>query len=94
MNQKSKVLTVWITKYALTKGVFSTEVYLDADEHSSRRRVSEKEKQEFAVWPASYYEPDWHETKEAALARANEMRVKKIASLKKQVKALEAMKFD
>ncbi|MGE0278428.1 MAG: hypothetical protein AB7R40_23780 [Nitrospiraceae bacterium] len=36
---------------------------------------------------------DWHETAEAALAQADAMRLKKIASLKKQIAKLEAMRF-
>jgi hypothetical protein len=36
---------------------------------------------------------DWHTTKEAAVARANEMRAKKIDSLRKQIMKLEGMTF-
>jgi hypothetical protein len=36
---------------------------------------------------------DWHRTPEAALARAEEMRRDKIASLKKILAKLEAIKF-
>jgi hypothetical protein len=39
------------------------------------------------------HKPDWHTTPEAAIARAEEMRTKKIASLKKQIAKLEAMTF-
>jgi len=37
---------------------------------------------------------DWHCTLPDAIAKANEMRAKKIASLKKQIAKLEAMKFE
>ena len=37
---------------------------------------------------------DVHETREAALAAAESMRTKKIASLKKQVAKLEALRFE
>lgn len=36
---------------------------------------------------------DWHRTKESAIAKAEEMRKKKIASLKKQIEKLEKMEF-
>ena len=37
---------------------------------------------------------DWTRTKEAAAARAEEMKAKKIKSLKKQIEKLERMKFE
>lgn len=37
---------------------------------------------------------DWHRTKEAAIARAKEMQLGKIASLEKQIAKLQTMKFD
>ena len=36
---------------------------------------------------------DWHRTPEQALARAEEMRLAKIESLKKSIKKLEGLKF-
>ncbi len=36
---------------------------------------------------------DWHRTRESAVARAEEMRAAKIASLRKQIAKLEAMRF-
>lgn len=36
---------------------------------------------------------DWHPTREAALARAEEMRAAKIASLKRQIERLESLEF-
>jgi len=40
-----------------------------------------------------YHRPNWWTTPEEALARAGIMRMKKIASLKKQIAKLEAMTF-
>lgn len=37
---------------------------------------------------------EWHETKESAIAKAEEIRKKKINSLKKQIEKLEKMKFE
>ena len=36
---------------------------------------------------------EWHRTKEAAIAKAEEMRQKKIAGLKKQIERLEKLEF-
>ena len=46
---------------------------------------------------SSYYHgkgKDWHETKESAIAYANEKREKKISALKKKIVKLEQMKFE
>ena len=37
---------------------------------------------------------EYHETKESAIQKAEEMRQKKIESLKKQIKKLEEMRFE
>ena len=37
---------------------------------------------------------EWHQTREAAVARAEQMRLAKIASLRKQITKLEAMSFE
>lgn len=79
-------MKVWITKYALTQGIFEAEAEVIED---GTVRV----RQEFIV---SYYHKegrDWHKTKESAVAKAEEMRKKKIASLKKQIEKLEKKKF-
>ena len=47
------------------------------------------------LWP-DYYRgqgKQWHLTREAAITRAEEMRVHKIESLKKQITKLENLKF-
>lgn len=47
-------------------------------------------------YPMSYYGEgkDWHRTLESAVARANDMRGKKIASLRKSIEKMESLKFD
>lgn len=48
------------------------------------------------IFPVYYHGDgkEWHKTKESAIAKAEEMRRKKIAILKKQIKALEGIKFE
>lgn len=80
-------MKVWITKYALTSGVIETEGtvsisfpdMLDAKGFANYLHGEGKE---------------WHKTKESAIKRAEEMRQKKIESLKKQIKKLELMRFE
>lgn len=80
-------MKVWITKYALTTGIF--EMTAEITEHGSAYDMH-------SSFPTYYHGEgkEWHKTKESAIARAEEMRHKKIASLKKQIEKLEGMKFD
>ncbi|MDU4943872.1 MAG: hypothetical protein E6X23_20430 [Mixta calida] len=79
---------IYVTKYALTSGIFAVE----ADVEESRKIASYKQ-------PASYFVEyvhgnDFHLTQEAAVARAEEMRIKKLQSLDKKIKQISAMKFE
>ena len=79
--------TFWITKYALTKGVYSFEAaepvgILSLMQHPSYRHT--------------YFHGegrDWHRTESAAKECAAAMKAKKIASLKKQIAKLENLTF-
>lgn len=80
-------MKVWITKYALTKGVFEMDV----------ERQSEDGKSVYGkAWDQCYHGQgaEWHGSKGSAIARAEEMRKKKIASLEKQIKKLEKIRFE
>jgi hypothetical protein len=77
----------WVSKYAMTKGIFPVN-----------GEVSEISRSVLVVkdtW--TYYlhgeGKEWHRTPEAAVARAEEMRTAKIASLKKQIAKVEKMTF-
>lgn len=78
-------MKVWITKYALTKGILEKEV-----EDCGDGMIKEKE----SHFPTYYHGTEWHSEKQSAIEKAEEMRKKKIASLKKQMEKLERMKFD
>ena len=84
MGDKQNV-TAWVTKYALTSGVKVVEGHVYPDYPSMFVNSTNTNE--------SYHGNDWHTSEEAALARAEEMRMKKIASLKKQMAKLENMKF-
>ena len=79
-------MKLWITKYALTAGVFEAEGKVDG---KFARIIAN------GPWAseASIMVPDWHQTKAEAIARADRMRIKKIASLRAQIAKLEAMTF-
>ena len=81
-------MRVWITKYALTTGIIEAEA--EECEHDMIRVYKD------SFYPSYYHKEgrEWHRTKESAIAKAEEMRQKKISSLKKQVKKMEDMKFE
>jgi hypothetical protein len=82
-------MKVFITKYALTKGILEKEV--------ERTSISDRMVNEVGNgtrWRQSYHKPHWHETKEEAVKHAEEMRVNKIDSLKKQITKLEKKDFN
>ena len=76
----------WITTYALTKGIMQEEGEIDHNIRSER----------FSYYggQAAAYDNNWHRTREAAVKRAEEMRMKKIASVEKQLEKLKKMRFE
>lgn len=78
-------MDVWITKYALTSGVFVADV--ERCESINPKMVSG-----FGRFRGQYYhKPDWHETEDEALARVREMIVSRIGSLKASIRKVEAV---
>ena len=88
-------MKVWITKYALTDGITDGEVIA---EHKIRENPIETKIKYLcknAVGDQFYLDSDdFCYTYEAAIQKAEEMRQKKIESLKKQIKKLEEMRFE
>lgn len=84
--EKSK-FRAWITKYALTQGVYEEEVraVLDCPDMVTDDKT----------WPSYFHGEgrNWCRTREAALEVAEAMRKKRIAALKKQITKLEKMNF-
>jgi len=83
-------MRVFITKYALTKGVY--EIEAKVCESISPDMISEVKE---GVCNNCFHGKgkNWHETRESAVERAKKMRDAKVAALKKQIKKLEAMEF-
>jgi len=85
-KMENDLLEVYVTKYALTKGVQKRRVKLT----SVSGMVKDSEEGHL------YYHgkgKDWHYTLSAATKKAIEMKTKKVKSLKKQIHKLEALAF-
>ena len=82
-----QIVTRYVTKYALSDGIKKLEGVLFTPSGSDTYFTSEKSN-EFFVAPTDYFE-----TFEEAVIRANALRAKKIASLKKQIAKLEKLEF-
>lgn len=79
MWKEEKVLKVWITKYALSSGIKEIEVN---QSDSTLDTVIGESYRDFYHGEGK----EWHRTYESALSRAEELRLKKIKSLKIKLK--------
>jgi hypothetical protein len=79
-------MRAWITKYALTSGICEVEAEQCRESPSM---IS------WGGWNGYAHGEGrgWHRTREGAMVRAEAMRKKKIESLKKSIKKLEALRF-
>ena len=95
--QETLAFKVWISKYALTEGIYETEVrFPNYDDKSGGKYVYTLG--HFPILSQQFVKSrdssEWHLTKEEAIQQAEKMRLKKIESLKKQITKLEKMRFD
>lgn len=85
-------MKVWITKYALTKGIFLVEAERCPDINNDM--VSQTvPKPEYGAICYHGEGRDWHTTFDSAVKRAETMREKKIKSLRKSISQLQARDF-
>lgn len=78
-------MKVWISKYALTKGIYQVEGKTCEDSGSPGMFVGRE-----------YFHGEgkqWHRTEREAVHRAEDMRAAKLVNLKKQIAKLERMEF-
>lgn len=80
---------VFVTKYALSKGITENEVFEFL--HGQNAHVREREGSSKVMFVSSR---DWTRDKSEAISRAEELRIKKIQALNRQIKKLSAKKFD
>lgn len=88
-----EVFTAYVTKYALTQGILTVNAQLC--ERSSTEMIEVVGSRSGGV--SQYFHgkgKDWHTSMADAIAKANEMRLKKIESMKKQIEKLESMRFE
>ena len=83
-------MKIWNSKYALTEGLIEQEGEEFGEVGSSIIRVGSPLRKEYLYGEGK----EWHRTRESALARAEVMRRAKIASVRKQLARLEALRFD
>lgn len=76
-------MKVFITKYALKRGIYEIDAKLDEDNVDY---VYDTNKSNTIY---IYSKPNWHETKEEAIERAEQMKLKKIKSLERQIEKLK-----
>jgi hypothetical protein len=82
-------MKVWISKYALSGGIFEMEVN-EPRVYSHTELISDPDN------PLRYFHGDgneWHRTQEGAFIRAEQMRLEKLRSLEKQITKLMSLKF-
>lgn len=77
---------VWITTWALSKGI--VEMESDSDVHCSMIEAHRK-----GVLPQHFVPPDWHDTREDAVEQARKMKKERIASLGRSLARMKALKF-
>jgi hypothetical protein len=82
MAEKVKI---WITKYALSEGIIVID---DAEVSECQPSIAGVRSPGcYGMW-VYYHGKDWHRTPEEAEARAEDIRIAKIESLKKQIAKL------
>ena len=84
MAIEDEKITVWVTKYALTLGIKKVDGIIP---HAISSRMLCYGDHETA------HGNDWHRTEAEAVDRAEQMRLKKIAGLEKQIAKLKKLSF-
>lgn len=79
---------IYVTKYALTRGVFTVEAEVNSAKTVAWWRRPSSGFREYV------HGNDFQFNAEEALAQAEEMRIKKLQSLDKQTKKISALKFE
>lgn len=80
-------MKVYVTKWALTKGILVVDGEPQGREHFLVRGAVPWQSWKFGLG-------DWHTSREKAILRAGNMRDAKVAQLEKQAAALREMTFD
>ena len=87
MAVEDEKITAWVTKYALTTGIDKVSGNVC---HGISSEMLSYGTQSFH---ATAHGDEWHRTEAEAVARAEQMRLKKIAGLEKQIAKLKKLSF-
>lgn len=79
---------VFITKYALTKGIIAVDAEIVPSSDGSGLLYASTKRRDFSVFTREF-----ERTEAEALATAETMRTRKIAALKRQISKLEKLKI-
>lgn len=85
----SELTKIYVTKYALSVGIFEVEATVYEDGSGMARF-----KRERSAYTEYAHGKDFYLTKAEALTRAEEMRIAKLKSLEKSAKKISALKFE
>lgn len=78
--------TYWVTKYAMTTGIISFETDKEPNQHGIIQKPG--------IWSMSFFvNKDCFDDHMKAIAKAEDMRIKKIASLQRSLKKIQELKF-
>lgn len=94
-------MKIWITKYALTKGIIEADTEKDLSLHRKVKIGDNKgkliyfpENCDMKLPYSAIFPKDYCDTKAKAVKKSEQMRIEKILKLKNQIQQLESMKFD
>lgn len=87
MKEDKKTFEAYISKFALTKGIFKVQ----AEETHEPTMISVRGSSGLR---ACFHRGEWHLTLKEAAAKAEEMRIKKIISLRKKIAKLDELRFE
>lgn len=83
-------MRVYVTKYALTKGIFIAEMELSRDGAFWSGHLVDSPN----ACPTTLRQNECHVTMVSALARVRQMRIKQVDSLRKKISKLNAIDFN
>ena len=87
---KNEIMKVWVTKYALTAGIFTKEAEIFNDDTKLCCIRGDNE----YTYDQYFRGKDWHLLEKNVKIRFEEMKRKKIMSLEKQLKKIKALQFE
>lgn len=79
-------MKIWVTKYALTKGILEYEAELSPNSPTMVKVPGER----LSIY---FHGDDWYRSKSDAIDRANDMRDARIKSLEKTLARLRRLEF-